>query len=300
MKQKGIDNKILWRKVQVKKCISVLLICCGVLLTQLPAYLLCVLGYFLFYLSQGMLTEDLMIRISEEMTSGDSTLLITVSAVSALLCLLWCGILYRRSDWREKDFSYRKAFTLPRLLSIVGIGAGGCVVATIAVAVFFSFFPALQGSYDKLMSQLDVENSVLTMVYVIFLGPISEEVIFRGAIMDRLKIAFPFWVANVLQALLFGIYHWNLVQGMYAFVLGTILGLVGAVTGSILASILTHIIFNGTNMLLGILFQQIGMSAYSGMIMAMLLLAALAALIWGVGYYRREWRQCTQKAGLEG
>lgn len=300
MKQTSMNNKILWRKVQVKKCISVLLICCGVLLMQYAAYLFCILGYFLFHLSQRMLTEDLVSRIRKAEIDAASDLLIIISVVSALLCLIWCAILYCRSDWREKDFSYRKAFTLPRLLSIVGIGAGGCVAATMAVTVLFSFFPALQGSYQKLMSQLDVENSVLTLGYVVFLGPISEEFIFRGAIMDRLKIAFPFWVANVLQALLFGIYHWNLVQGLYAFVLGTILGLVSAVTGSILASILTHVIFNGTNILLGIFFQQIRTVRGGSVIAVGILLVSLWALSAGVGYYRREWKRCTEKARLEG
>jgi hypothetical protein len=36
----------------------------------------------------------------------------------------------------------------------------------------------------------------------------------------------PFWVANILQAVLFGIYHMNPLQGIYAFFIGLFLGYV--------------------------------------------------------------------------
>lgn len=63
----------------------------------------------------------------------------------------------------------------------------------------------------------------------------------------------PFMAANVLQALLFGIYHGNLIQGTYAFVLGLILGFTAEYFHSVWASILLHAFVNGSAELLGLL-----------------------------------------------
>ena len=95
-------------------------------------------------------------------------------------------------------------------------------------------------------------NMAVTLAYAVFIGPVSEEMIFRGAIFDRFYIGFDYWVANILQAALFGLYHMNLVQGLYAFCLGIVLGVIVKATGSILCSMLTHIIFNGTSYILPI------------------------------------------------
>ena len=56
----------------------------------------------------------------------------------------------------------------------------------------------------------------------------------------------PFMAANILQAVLFGIYHMNLIQGIYAFVLGFILGYTAEYFHSIWAAVLLHAFVNGS------------------------------------------------------
>ena len=67
----------------------------------------------------------------------------------------------------------------------------------------------------------------------------------------------PFFAANVLQALLFGIYHGNLIQGTYAFVLGLVLGFTAEYFHSVWASILLHAFVNGSAELLNLLPESI-------------------------------------------
>ena len=52
------------------------------------------------------------------------------------------------------------------------------------------------------------------------------------------------WVAVMISALLFGLYHGNLVQGIYAFIMGCLLALVYEWTGSFVAPVLFHMIAN--------------------------------------------------------
>ena len=59
--------------------------------------------------------------------------------------------------------------------------------------------------------------------------------------------------ANVLQAVLFGIYHLNWIQGVYAFVLGMVLGFTAEYFHSIWAAILLHAFVNGSAEVLNIL-----------------------------------------------
>ena len=52
-------------------------------------------------------------------------------------------------------------------------------------------------------------------------------------------------MANVLQALFFGFFHMNIVQGLYAFLGGLAMGYIAHQYRTIKASILFHFFFNG-------------------------------------------------------
>lgn len=118
---------------------------------------------------------------------------------------------------------------------------------TALLSIAGALFPKIFVQYNQVMDHLSADSIGITMFYVLLVGPISEEFIFRGAILDRFHLAFPFWIANTLQAFLFGVYHMNLIQGLYAFLLGILLGMIRYVTGTILANITAHILFNGTS-----------------------------------------------------
>lgn len=75
-------------------------------------------------------------------------------------------------------------------------------------------------------------------------APISEELVFRQVIYKRLRGISPLWVAVIISALMFGLYHGNLVQGIYAFIMGCLLALVYEWTGSFVAPVLFHMIAN--------------------------------------------------------
>ncbi len=75
-------------------------------------------------------------------------------------------------------------------------------------------------------------------------APISEELLFRQVIYKRLRMISPIWIAVVISAGLFGLYHGNLLQGIYAFIMGIFLALVYEWTGSVLAPIIFHMVAN--------------------------------------------------------
>lgn len=106
--------------------------------------------------------------------------------------------------------------------------------------------PEMIEAYNQLMEEAGItELSVLSVFASVILAPIGEEIIFRGLTIEYLKKAGArFWVINVIQALLFGIAHMNLVQGTYAFLLGLTCGYVVLRYQSLLAGIAVHFVFN--------------------------------------------------------
>ncbi|RDU22543.1 CPBP family intramembrane glutamic endopeptidase [Anaerosacchariphilus polymeriproducens] len=85
-------------------------------------------------------------------------------------------------------------------------------------------------------------NGILMFLYASFFGPISEEIIFRGAILRKLEKHGRVF-AIIVSAALFGLFHGNLVQGIFAASVGLVLGYV-AMEYSIKWSMVLHIINN--------------------------------------------------------
>ena len=96
-------------------------------------------------------------------------------------------------------------------------------------------------------------NVWLSLFVTVILAPLAEELLFRGITLKKAQKIMPFMAANILQAVLFGIYHMNLIQGVYAFVLGLILGFTAEYFHSIWAAILLHACVNGSAEVLSLL-----------------------------------------------
>lgn len=91
------------------------------------------------------------------------------------------------------------------------------------------------------------DTGVLAIVATALIGPVTEEVIFRGLVYTRLQRALPGWLAVGLSAAIFGACHGELVWFTYAFLMGTVFAMVVRATGSILPTILMHVVFNSCN-----------------------------------------------------
>lgn len=82
------------------------------------------------------------------------------------------------------------------------------------------------------------------LIAFVIIGPFSEEVLFRGVIFSRFRKVIPLWAAAIGCALFFGLYHGNLMQGLYAFIMGFILCLIMDYGGSFIYAFLFHVIAN--------------------------------------------------------
>lgn len=83
----------------------------------------------------------------------------------------------------------------------------------------------------------------LNLLLISIIGPIFEEIIFRKILIDR-TIKYGARVSIIISAVIFGFFHGNLSQFIYAFLLGGFFAYVYIKTGRIIYTITLHIIIN--------------------------------------------------------
>lgn len=138
---------------------------------------------------------------------------------------------------------------------MVGIGIFSQVVASYLLTVVLGFFPEVAEQYANNIDAL-LKISLGTLFMVCVIAPIIEETIFRLLIMGVATKFLGYIVGNIVQAVLFGIYHGNLVQGIYAFILGLFIGYLLHITGSILYTVAFHMGINFSGMFIDKLIPE--------------------------------------------
>lgn len=112
------------------------------------------------------------------------------------------------------------------------------------VEAFLSNIPAITGSmesFDNAFSSMESESYIWTLIPVVIVGPIIEELLFRGLLIKTISKILPESFAVIISAILFGVWHGILVQTVYTAVMGLIIGFVYIKTRSIIYPIIIHI-----------------------------------------------------------
>lgn len=191
----------------------------------------------------------------------------------------------------------RAALTLG---AIVLMGVGLQVVVSLLLNVILPLFPKVQGAYTEMMESSGTnEFTGLSIVSLAVLAPLEEELTFRGvAFQFALRAVAPavsngasqhdgsglllshrrFWLANILQALAFGVMHLNITQGIYAFATGLVFGWLFGRTGRLRYGMGLHAAVNFSSYFVGELMGAF--AAFGGIGVFVLPVACLAAGIW--------------------
>lgn len=100
------------------------------------------------------------------------------------------------------------------------------------------------GTVDNEVANMTASISmVLILIYMVICAPVFEEIIFRKLIVER-TVRYGQGVAVMVSGLMFGLFHGNLNQFMYAFALGMFLAFLYVKTGNIKITIGLHMMVN--------------------------------------------------------
>lgn len=159
---------------------------------------------------------------------------------------LWYAAVFRNI----KRQSLAELFSVKRAIAVFVMAV--CIqiaVSTLIGVASFWFYDVIE-EYAETMEEFIGDETFSLILYTVIAAPIAEELVFRGATLNHLKKALPFWIANIIQAVLFGVMHMNIVQGIYAFFIGLVLGIVYKKYNSLYASIALHIFINLTGFIM--------------------------------------------------
>ncbi len=253
------------------------------LFTLFPA-----IALFLFYLCLSWFPTFNLIDFIENYSyyvsdSGFTDFYQLLYAVFA--CLIFSGWFFLQFS-KDPHVTLKKNPAIGRmgilLFSIVLLTIGFQYLSNFITSIIAGIWPWIYQDYAQLLEDAGFNNpGVLSYIYGIIIGPIAEEFIFRGVTLHYFKRAFPFWLANILQALLFGIYHMNLMQGIYTFCIGILFGLLFYYGKNLFFTITAHIIYNLFGFT-GIIYSDSAFFQYCWIILMALCIGL------GFGIYIRE------------
>lgn len=97
---------------------------------------------------------------------------------------------------------------------------------------------------NEILNPLTKGNLFIMVLTIGIVAPFAEEFLFRGVIYRTLSKNISIPVTIIIQGILFGIYHGNLIQGVYASLLGIIFGFITHKTQSLWPAIIAHMTNN--------------------------------------------------------
>lgn len=128
------------------------------------------------------------------------------------------------------------------------------IVAIIVIVVLISTalnniltmmpFTAVSKGYQEANTNFYSGRLIFIVLGAGIFVPILEELLHRGIIFKNIRLVSGFWTSALLSAFLFGLIHANIVQFIYAFLIGILLSLFLEKEQHMLAPIVGHITAN--------------------------------------------------------
>ena len=137
-------------------------------------------------------------------------------------------------------------------------------------------------------------HSMMYFLYAAFMGPLVEELVMRGGIAYRLQ-KYGKVFSIIFSAIVFGFFHMNFVQGVFAFLVGIMLAYI-AIEYSFGWAVFFHILNNfGFNLILGTFMTSMVGEAQAETISLTIMSIAAAASVILLGMNRKQITQYVQE-----
>lgn len=205
-----------------------------------------------------------------------------ISASSVLVCGIVFFALYIMETRGYKKERLITRSSVKMIISLILLGLGCQLAVSGTMSMLQKILVNLFEEYANQIDSLHQGNAWVVFLLLAVIAPITEELIFRGVILHHTNRYISFLGANLIQATLFGIYHFNIVQGIYAAILGFLLGLVYHKFKTIIAPIILHMTVNISSYLILVFPERL--SSY--FVMIFLGIGVIVIMIKSLKLYR--------------
>ena len=187
-------------------------------------------------------------------TSGDLSLLVSMLPMYIIafpiIFLLFKNIPVQISGEKKK-------MSVKHLIVAFIMCYAGTYICNLLASILTGIIGALkQSDVENVMANLTSSISLpVNLFIVVICAPIMEELLFRKTLIDR-TAHFGEGISILFSGLVFGLFHGNLVQFGYAFLLGVFFGFIYIKTKNIVYPIILHMVINFFGSFLGSIIME--------------------------------------------
>ncbi len=169
-----------------------------------------------------------------------------VIGISVAFYVSLAGSVWFAASRRRRDPGRTLAFRPVRWFIPILAGIGLVIFSVVVSLVASQFLKDIQPQVVELMGDMTFTPLmvVIGLLVVGVLGPIAEEMFFRGLLFGWLRAHWPFWPTAIVTSALFGLVHGSLSYAVVAGALGLMLAWLRERSGSLWTSIAAHVINN--------------------------------------------------------
>jgi membrane protease YdiL (CAAX protease family) len=213
--------------------------------------------------------------------------LVTGAGVQVIVSFVVCALFASRrpgQSWSEL-FAMRGA-SVPSLLVALLLGAALCPPAERLALVVHSVYPLPKELLEHQAEMFRVRSPLhgaLLFVVAAGVGPLAEELFFRGALFTALKRHATTLATVGTTSLLFTLFHLDPRSWAPIFPLAVVIGMVRARTGSLYTALLVHAGFNATALAMTRTLPPAAVPPLGLVLGGLLCAVLLAGLLWVLG-----------------
>ena len=174
-----------------------------------------------------------------------------------------------------KDNEEVKAISGKKAFEITFVGIALIAIIQVALSWIYSKIGLNYDIFDELsvVPSNTLISNILYLIAIVVIPAIFEELLFRKAIINYSK-KYGKAFAVIFSAILFGLFHMNLNQGIFAFLIGIIFGIIAVQTSSIKLTILLHFL-NNLYAALQVILSGFALEMFNNIILAIIIFAII-------------------------
>ncbi|MGO5064608.1 CPBP family intramembrane glutamic endopeptidase [Clostridium sp. LCP25S3_F8] len=211
-------------------------------LSVLGAFLImicCFIIEFIVYIPFGILSETMCFssnKILELIVAILKDLIPKVVMTIVLLKII-------RENYKPNfNIKYIEKFNFKMLLCTVFLMLGLFLWLQSSIGIILEKIP-MPESFEKIFEEVS-ENPYIMVISLIIIGPIFEEILMRGIILEGFLNKYKPATAIIISSIMFGAMHLNIPQFINGTIIGLFLGMIYYKTRSLVLSIVAHMINN--------------------------------------------------------
>ena len=143
-------------------------------------------------------------------------------------------------NWKKEEGT--KAIDIMQVISVVGL----TILLSISLNNIICMSPLVAASeeYENASNAFYGSTLIIELLSSALVTPFLEELLHRGVVYQRLRKRFGVVASILVSSLIFAVLHFNIVQFIYAFLLGAVFAIFVEKTGKLYWAIVAHIVAN--------------------------------------------------------